>query len=358
MSTERDATRIVQSWLESGSTAIPDRVVDAVLAELPSRRQRRSRWSSWRVPWMKPITPLAAGAAVVVLAVVLGMQFLPGDSGIAGPTSSPVTPSASPTAVGGQFTFADVSIDMDASSDGSTLSGTVVGSYRGDAFTIELQCLRQFDGQTWMLAGMLTESAVPDQAVGSWAAVIVRDGSPQQAGIWTEAQATADDCEEFVSDIPDSAVDGQDMIGPIDEGSITLPPAPASNDVSGQVTFPLGDTPVTVEVAASADGAALSGTAVVSFAPDEFTIALECSRQFDDTTWILGGTTTESTTDNSPVGTRSAVLVRDGEPQELILWFEDPPPADDCAGVVNALQDDAIVNAGFVPATEGEISLP
>jgi hypothetical protein len=97
---------------------------------------------------------------------------------------------------------------------------------------------------------------------------------------------------------------------------------------------------------------------VISFDTDEFTIGLECSRQFDETTWILAGTTTESTTDNSPVGTHAAVLVRDGAPQELILWFEDPPAADDCAGFVDALEDDQIVNAGFGPATEGEISLP
>ena len=72
----------------------------------------------------------------------------------------------------------------------------------------------------------------------------------------------------------------------------------------------------------------------------------------------MPGTTTESTTDNSPVGTRSAVLIRDGEPQELVLWFEDPPPADDCDGFVNALEDDEIVNWSFGPATEGEILLP
>ena len=143
---------------------------------------------------------------------------------------------------------------------------------------------------------------------------------------------------------------------PPETGSPSAAAAPGA--VSGQVTFTLGDTPVTIDMDAMADGSALSGTAVISFDTDEFTIDLECSRQFDDTTWILGGTTTESTTDNSPVGTRSAVLVRDGTPQELILWFEDPPPADDCAGFVNGLQDGEVVNAGFGPATEGEISLP
>jgi len=225
MSTEQDSTRIVRSWLEAGSTAIPDRVLDAVLAELPSRRQRRSRWSLWRSLEMKPIIPIAVGAAAILIAIVLGTRFLPSDSGVGGPIDSP-SPSATAQAVGGQFTFAGIPVDMDASSDGSTLSGTAVGSYVGEAFTIELQCLRQFDDQTWMLAGVLTESAVPGQAAGSWAAVIVRDGSPQQAGIWTEAQATADDCAEFVRGIPDSAVEGPEMIGPIDVGSITLPPAP------------------------------------------------------------------------------------------------------------------------------------
>ena len=73
MSTEQDSTRIVQSWLEAGSTAIPDRVLDAVLAELPSRPQRRSRWSPWRSLQMKPLIPVAVGAAAIVLAIVVGI---------------------------------------------------------------------------------------------------------------------------------------------------------------------------------------------------------------------------------------------------------------------------------------------
>jgi energy-converting hydrogenase Eha subunit A len=223
MNSERDATRIVRTWLESGSTAIPDRVVDAVLAELPSRRQRRPRWSSWRTLTMKPIIPLAAGAAVIVLAVALGAQFLPGNPSIGGPTSSP---SASPTPafVGGQFVFAgDAPVNIDALSDGSSLSGTVEGEWAGKPFSIRLECQRQFDAQTWMFAGVLTQSATPDRTAGDWGAVIVRDGSPQQAGIYTEGSSTGDDCEGFVSGIPDFAVEGQDMIGPMDEGSITLP---------------------------------------------------------------------------------------------------------------------------------------
>jgi len=177
---------------------------------------------------MKPIIPIAVGAAAVLLAVVLGSQFLPSDSAVGRPTSTP-TASPTATAIGGRFTFAGIPVVMDASSDGSSLSGTAAGSYNGDAFTIVLQCLRQFDDETWMFAGELTQSAVPDQPTGSWAALIVRDGSPQKAGIWIDAQATADDCYEYVSTIPDNAVEGPEMIAPMDEGSITLPAAPAAS---------------------------------------------------------------------------------------------------------------------------------
>jgi hypothetical protein len=44
MSTDRDTTRIVRSWLEEGVTALPDRVLDAVLDQLPATPQRRAAW--------------------------------------------------------------------------------------------------------------------------------------------------------------------------------------------------------------------------------------------------------------------------------------------------------------------------
>ena len=229
MKSERDTTRIVQSWLEVGSTGIPDRVLDAVVAELPSRPQRRSRWSLRRTPTMKLLLPIAAAvAAIAVLAVVLGGRFLPNDPSVGGPTSSPT-----PTAVGGQFTFAGgESVSIDASSDGSSLSGSVEGEWAGKPFSITLQCLRQFDDRTWILAGVLTQSADPNRADGSWGAVIVRDGSPQQTGVWTDASTAGNSCDEFVRGIPDMAVEGFEMISPMDSGSVILPPARAPSPES------------------------------------------------------------------------------------------------------------------------------
>lgn len=179
---------------------------------------------------MKFVLPLAVGAAAVaVLAVVLSGQFLSNDSSVGGPTSSPV-PSPTPISIGGEFTVAgDLVVAIEGRIDGMSLSGTVNGSYAGDAFTIDLKCLRQYDDQTWMLAGVLTTSADPNVPDGSWAAVIVRDGSPQKAAIYPQPRSTATVCEMFVNRIPDSAVEGPEMIGPMDEGSVTLPPAPATS---------------------------------------------------------------------------------------------------------------------------------
>lgn len=96
MSTDREVTRIVRSWLEEGATALPDRVLDAVLDQVPATRQRRARWPAWRLPKMRtPIKIVLAAAAVVVLAVV-GVNLVPRNGGVGGPPSAVPTPSPTP----------------------------------------------------------------------------------------------------------------------------------------------------------------------------------------------------------------------------------------------------------------------
>ena len=378
MNSERDATRIVRTWLESGSTAIPDRVVDAVLAELPSRPQRQSGWSPRRSQPMKLLLPIAAIAAVIaVVAVVIGGRFLPNESNVGVPTSSPTplasptssptpsasptsspTPSASPTqsAVGGHFVFGDNwPVDIDATSDGTSLSGSVVGSFDGTEFIFELQCLRRYDAQTWMLAGVATQSAVRDQPDGSWVVVVIRDGVPQQAGIYLTPASTADDCEEYVSEVPDSTVEGPGMIGDMSEGSITLPPRTAL-PVGGQFTF-AGDIDVTVD--AASDGLSLSGTTTGTFNGEPFIIEHECLRQFDDRTWMLAGVLATSADPNVPDGSWGALIVRDGSPQQAGIQTKPHGLAADCEDFVRNISDSAVEGFEMIgPMDEGSITLP
>jgi hypothetical protein len=97
MRTEPETTRIVRSWLSEGRTALPDHILDAVLAELPATHQRRSPWPSRRIDDMNAYAKLAIAAAAVVVVAIVGYNLLPGSSGVGGgPVVSP-SPSQSPS---------------------------------------------------------------------------------------------------------------------------------------------------------------------------------------------------------------------------------------------------------------------
>jgi hypothetical protein len=102
MTADRDVTSIVRSWLEDGATALPDRVLDRVLDELPATPQRRPFWSAWRSRRMNSVLKLALATAAVVAVVMAGIYFLPRNSAQVGgqgvPSPSP-EPTASPHAV-------------------------------------------------------------------------------------------------------------------------------------------------------------------------------------------------------------------------------------------------------------------
>lgn len=98
MSTDRDTTRIVRSWLEEGVTALPDRVLDTVLDQVPATPQRRSWWPTWRFAHMNTYAKLALAAAAIVVVALIGYSLLPTRGGVGGVPASP-SPIPSPTAV-------------------------------------------------------------------------------------------------------------------------------------------------------------------------------------------------------------------------------------------------------------------
>jgi len=99
MSTDRDTTRIVRSWLEEGVTALPDRVLDAVLDQVPATSQRRPWWPARRFREMNNSMRLAIAATAVVVVALVGINLLPRSGGIvAGPGPSPTPiPTQTPT---------------------------------------------------------------------------------------------------------------------------------------------------------------------------------------------------------------------------------------------------------------------
>lgn len=104
MSSDRDLTRIVRSWLEDGANVLPDRVLDSVLDQLPATPQRRHSWQAWRNPLVSNTLKfaLAGAAALVIAAIGIGLYFSqPGGIGPPAPSPSPtVAPTLEPTPVG------------------------------------------------------------------------------------------------------------------------------------------------------------------------------------------------------------------------------------------------------------------
>ena len=92
MTAELDTTRVVRAWLEEGVTHLPDRVLDAVLADVPTTPQRRHAGpveavSSRRSTWIRLLVAvmtlvlIAASLAVATGAVRLAPVPRPFDLG-------------------------------------------------------------------------------------------------------------------------------------------------------------------------------------------------------------------------------------------------------------------------------------
>jgi hypothetical protein len=93
MSSDHDTARIVSQWLEDGENALPDRVLDLVLEEVPATPQRRHWWQG-RNPFVNTMR-LALTAGVVIAATFFGLGLLGNQGGLVGPP--PPTPSEAPT---------------------------------------------------------------------------------------------------------------------------------------------------------------------------------------------------------------------------------------------------------------------
>ena len=101
MSTDRDTTRIVRSWLKTDERESADRVLDAVLDRLDTTPQRRAlRWPARRYPTMSNIFRISVAAAAVVAVALVGMNLFGGRSPGGPPvdaTPSPPSATSSPT---------------------------------------------------------------------------------------------------------------------------------------------------------------------------------------------------------------------------------------------------------------------
>ena len=168
-----------------------------------------------------------------ILGVLVGAVLVIGCAGTAGTSASAAaSAAASPSgAFGGtveyQMDGGPASTTIDATAEGSTLSGTAVTTFKGTTHTVRIGCAAQKSGG-WVVGGTVEKTTVHGESPGAWSAVIVKDGTPQRIAIWLSAdRSEASDCDAFVASL-DPAEFGDADLAPIESGSLVPPPAPAS----------------------------------------------------------------------------------------------------------------------------------
>ncbi|HLA16604.1 MAG TPA: hypothetical protein VJZ72_06845, partial [Candidatus Limnocylindrales bacterium] len=98
MTQTRDIERLLDTWLGDDGSTLPDRVIDASLAQIDTTPQRRVLIRvPWRNPFVNNYAKMALTAVVAVVVVVGGIALLrPGTS--SGPGGAPsVAPSTEPS---------------------------------------------------------------------------------------------------------------------------------------------------------------------------------------------------------------------------------------------------------------------
>ena len=95
-----DADRILDAFLAPENDRLPDRVVDAALADIARTPQRRAMRVPWRFPKMRTLPRSAALVAVALVALAAALYLVaPRSGGVGYPnaTPSPTAPSQKPT---------------------------------------------------------------------------------------------------------------------------------------------------------------------------------------------------------------------------------------------------------------------
>ena len=236
MSTDRNTTRIVRSWLAEGVTALPDRVLDAVLDQVPATPQRRSLWPARRITPLNTYAKAAIAAAAVLAVAIVGYNLLPRSGGVgASPTPTlQETPSASPAPLAvGSFQSHGANIELLAWGEGSNVTGTLIATdVAGETvgkFTLVLGCARTSPGGLVEIGGVVTEAVKYEDFApkGARIAIVLQPGTPVRAFIHAEypdpPKAT---CQAFLESIlPDLGDPGFDssILEPI-VGTIELRP--------------------------------------------------------------------------------------------------------------------------------------
>ena len=239
MSSDRDLTPTVRSWLHEDAHEDASRVLDLVLDEIETTPQHRAWWLARRFPIMNSNAfRLGIAAAAVIVIAFVGFRFLPGPGSFGGPPAPTPTPTVAPSAtplpqLEGQASLA-------------------AGRYRVDPLlpvSVSIQVPKGWGaGATWVAIGPKGNAAPDGMAIRFYTAsnLYVNPLRTGDGVLSPPVGPSVDDLVNAMVNHPDWTITGHDAISidgyPGQVVHVTLPPGTSdatpfylSVDTGGQV---------------------------------------------------------------------------------------------------------------------------
>lgn len=147
------------------------------------------------------------------------------------------------------------------------------------------------------------------------------------------------------------------MLGACSDDGMTTSDDGPTTLAKGDVTF-VGSTDLggqTMDITAMEQDGQVTGEARFSFG---LILDLQCADTDTDGVVILGGEATAEDGDAATVGDRVAVIIREGDPDSALIWYELPLPegevaAGSCGEFIDSLPHDQFTGL-FVDIAEGD----
>lgn len=129
-----------------------------------------------------------------------------------------------------------------------------------------------------------------------------------------------------------------------------------TNLASGEAIELVGDDQLggeTLDIHAEDDDGEVTGEIRFSTMGGGIAVSLECASTGDDGLLMLGGTVDP---ESEEIPGLVALLVKEGDPDSVALWFDEPPPAnaESCDDLLDSIPvDDLTANEQFVAVETG-----